>query len=496
MKSTSVVVVVVVATVFVQCLLVAHVSGGVTTRNRREEAKQFSIATGPSNQAVIAGESTVVTLVCRVSPESIETARIQWFEYSTVPTGNQISDTNLLLPGHPHFLRYSLNTTSPGQYDLHISSVSVEDGAYYSCDDFNASPPYQTELGAQLVVIEDEPRCATSLPDGIVLEGSNYVAECVMHFRSGYGVEPLITFSGPEPFLRLNAVSNKTVYAGASFTVSRDMQSMVYSSLFNFTRKGFESPNSATNIPDWTYTWQTPKIDVRWGPKNLYISPDLSEYEVGSVVTCFADALPQALIYWQNIDTSEIWFSESIVIRADLVGSNNMRCHAQNIINDVVYFNDFFTVFNVKPVATTPIHGSTTVMTTPAPESYCNDLSGRWQSYNPRATLCMWIDNSANGVVSGLFRNETDTYWHDIYGRAQVNTFDQGGFTTVGPGKLGVTSFVLECKACYGVETMTVSPLLRSSSSANANECGNAGVKNILPDYKFYRVDNAPPCVY
>lgn len=111
------------------------------------------VASGPENQAVLVGSSVNgVTLKCQVA-DGVNTSRVQWYEYGTVASGNQISDGNLLLPGHPNYLRYSMDLTNEGQHDLVINPVVLEDGTYYKCQDFNAAPPDQTELGAQLVVI-------------------------------------------------------------------------------------------------------------------------------------------------------------------------------------------------------------------------------------------------------------------------------------------------------------------------------------------------------
>jgi hypothetical protein len=89
-------------------------------------------------------------------------------------------------------------------------------------------------------------------------------------------------------------------------------------------------------------------VTVAGGPKNMYISPDQADYDVGTTLTCFADAFPQATIYWQNLDTAEIWNSQSFVIRADLVGTNRFRCHAENYINGILYYNDIFNVIVVN----------------------------------------------------------------------------------------------------------------------------------------------------
>jgi hypothetical protein len=477
------------AVVVVALCLFAHASA--RTLKKRQSASQRYIETGPDNTAVVLNSNNGVTLTCRV-PSDDTTSRVQWFEYGTNPSGSIVSDGILLLPGHPNSIRYSLDLTNPGQYDLHINPIVAEDGTYYKCQDANAAPPDQTELGAQLVVIEAVPNCTTTMTSPIVVEGDYHTMECVMYFRASLGVEPLITWTGPEPFLTASSVTNVSVWSGISFTVQRNMDALSYAARTNFTQKGFNSPNSASNIPTWSSTWRSPQILVHWGPKNMYISPDQTDYDVGTTITCFADAFPAATIYWQNLDTAEIWNSQSFVVRADLVGTNRFRCHAENYINGVLYYNDLFNYIVVNPIPTTPIPGPSTTTTLPPAEAYCSDLSGRWQSDSPKATLCLWVDFTMNGVVTGLLKNDTDTFWHDIYGRVQVNTFDQGGFTTVSPGTVGVTAYVLECKACFGVESMTVSQIQRSEASATT--CGDPGVSNILPDFKFYRVANTSPC--
>jgi hypothetical protein len=473
------------------CLLVAYASGGAL-KKRSVPVSPHYIETGPLNQAVVLGQTSGVTLQCRVPADIDATTRVQWYEYGTVANGNQISDTNILLPGHPNALRYSLTLTPTGFYDLFINPVIYSDGTYYKCQDFNAAPPDQTELGAQLVIIEAEPNCTTTISSPIVIEGDYHTMQCVMYFRASQGVEPLITWTGPPPFLQAYTVTNESVWSGISFTVNRNQDALSYTSRTNFTSKGFDSPNSATNIPNWSYLWRSTQLLVHWGPKNLYLSPDYESYEVGTVVTCFADAFPAATIYWQNLETAEIFNSQSFVITEAFVGQTRMRCHAENYISGILYFNDLFATLTVNPIPTTPSPGPSTTTTTPPAEAYCSDLTGRWQANNPKATLCLWVDFTSNGVVSGLLQNDTETYWLDIYGRIQVNTFDQGGFTTVAPGSIGVTAYVLECKACFGVEIMTVSQIQRSEASAEA--CGEAGVTYALPDFTFYRVANAAPC--
>jgi len=96
----------------------------------------------------------------------------------------------------------------------------------------------------------------------------------------------------------------------------------------------------------------------------MYLSPDSDTYDVGTVVTCFADAFPFATYYWQNLDTARIYNAQSFIISEDMVGQARMRCHAENVIAGVQYFNDLFTTLTVnrKYIALHTVVGSTGVL--------------------------------------------------------------------------------------------------------------------------------------
>jgi len=128
-------------------------SGGALKKRSVPVSSPQYIEVGPLNQAVELGQAGSVTLQCQVPAEDADTTRVQWYEYGTDSRGNLISDGNVLLPGHPNALRYSLNLVPAGHFDLVINPIAYDDGTYYKCVDYNAAPPDQTELGAQLVVI-------------------------------------------------------------------------------------------------------------------------------------------------------------------------------------------------------------------------------------------------------------------------------------------------------------------------------------------------------
>jgi len=448
------------------------------------------IVSGPDNTAIVSGG--MVYNPCRAAGND---TRIQWWEYVTNPNGAMISDGGSLSISHPNYARYLLVTDQPGQYDFVITQSVDNDGGYYQCVDTHAAPPDTVVRGAELVVIAAPPNCTSTTPasGNTIIEGDYFTMTCLMYFTASPGVEPLMTWNGPDPYQAIYTVTNTSVFSGISFTANRDMESKFFSCLTNFTQKGFTNPDGASNIPTYAYTWRSSQLFIAWPPKNMYADPSGSSYEVGTSITCYYDAFPLATrIYWQSLRTNQIWNTNTFTITADMVGNQTMRCHVENVINGIFYYNDLFVILPVNAPPTTPSPGpDTTTVTFPAQDN-CLDLTGRWEANNPRAVMCIWLDYSLNGVLMGLFKNATDTYFADIYGRVQLNTFDQGGFSAVWPGTLGVSGHVLECTRCRGVETLIVSQISRSYATAPV--CGDPGVTNTLPDFTFYRVTNSPPC--
>jgi hypothetical protein len=117
-------------------------------------------------------------------------------------------------------------------------------------------------LPSIVLYTEAVPNCTTTMTSPIVIEGEYHTMECVMYFRASQGVEPLMTWSGPEPFLKGYSVTNVSVWSGISFTVQRNMDALSYSCLTNFTETGFVAPNSASNIPTWSNTWRSSQLLV------------------------------------------------------------------------------------------------------------------------------------------------------------------------------------------------------------------------------------------
>ena len=73
-------------------------------------------------------------------------------------------------------------------------------------------------------------------------------------------------------------------------------------------------------------------------PKNLYQAPNEYHYFVGESIICYADANPPANITWQNMQSGEIFYSDTIDITDSLLGNTwTLRCQARNIIQGKVY---------------------------------------------------------------------------------------------------------------------------------------------------------------
>ena len=70
----------------------------------------------------------------------------------------------------------------------------------------------------------------------------------------------------------------------------------------------------------------------------MYATPIKQYYEVGDVLTCYADAFPAATYEWLNTRTNEQFHSQGFLVTEDLVGTTQqMRCQAQNMIQGFVY---------------------------------------------------------------------------------------------------------------------------------------------------------------
>jgi hypothetical protein len=70
--------------------------------------------------------------------------------------------------------------------------------------------------------------------------------------------------------------------------------------------------------------------------------PVQDTYEIGTQIECHADANPAANFFWQNMATNERWEDYRLYTYDNMIGSQQVWCHAQNIIGHNVYSADLF----------------------------------------------------------------------------------------------------------------------------------------------------------
>ena len=102
---------------------------------------------------------------------------------------------------------------------------------------------------------------------GIVLEGHYFEAECDISFRGN--VAPVMTWSGPDVFNLQTQTTNVSVWSEIGFTVTKAMNAGTFTCVTNFTQTGFIKPDSATNIPTYTFTFRGTNLDVRCKDTNF-----------------------------------------------------------------------------------------------------------------------------------------------------------------------------------------------------------------------------------
>jgi len=131
-----------------------------------------------------------------------------------------------------------------------------------------------------------------------------------------------------------------------------------------------------------------------------------------------------------------------------------------------------FTYFVVSSFGTEAIVQSTSVHTTTStPQQNCDDLTGRWGSWNPRSDVC--VEEYETGDLLTLMRNGTDLYYQIGTGKTDQGDRSHVGFTQQNPGIVGdveVIGLTGECHKCLGTEVIIMSSVSRSK--ARGPECG------------------------
>jgi hypothetical protein len=366
-----------------------------------------------------------------------------------------------------------------------ISDVRLADGGVYECEDTNAPASARQRGAAQLVVINGQQNCTSTMPDtGGTMEGQYYTTECILDY--GGNLIPNLRWTGPPPFGQAQSNTGNRCWSGMSFYSDRTMQQQNWESTVNFTGYFLPPPvDMASNIPTFESKYFTPRIDVRWPPKSMYATPIEAEYQVGDVIECFADAFPTASFEWHNLRTNERIDGSLLTIRSQWVNFNQtLRCQATNTIDQLPYSNDFTIPVNVVPPPTTPTTTPPPTTTTPPAVSSCLNLAGRWESLAPlRASMCIEI-NATNGRIHGVLRNASDTFWVDLVGLTNTDNYDHATFTGIWPENRAVSSLIGECSRCHGVENLVVSAISRSKGGP---PCATPGTIYYSQEYEFFR---------
>jgi len=442
-----------------------------------------SLDVWPQNDAVLAGST--ITITCSTS--SLSTARIMWTEFATSGGGSLCSDNKAIVPSHPNAARYSI-TGQAHEFHLQIINVTMADGGLYLCQDINAGPPNVYQRYAQIVVLESHPVCDTYLPaNGVVIRDVSYAGECQINYRGN--LNPIMVWTGVGEFVTNGSYPQGTVWSYVRFTATRDMEGGVFQCRTYFLSVP-NTPNYATNVPDYDNYNTGPGLVVSWGPENMAITPLQDSYVTGDVLTCTADAKPIPTYRWYNLRTLEdAILSQTFTVTQDLEGyMQTMRCNAVSIIEGSLFSADVFHDVNV-PAVTTPTTPSTTpVPTSPPADGPCDDLTGRWASSNPDATICFEVDYKGNMLT--LLRNGTDQYFVPGTGKTVFGDYRHVGFSGLWPTGLGAAGFSGECHKCYGTEVILMSGLFRNKAVAPG--CGQTDGTKLTRLYVLTR--SGPPC--
>jgi hypothetical protein len=448
-----------------------------------------SLETVPDNTVALVGST--VTLRCSTPPQDDPTPRVLWTEFVTNSNGRVISDNRQLLPSHPYAERYSI-TGDVNDYNLEIRNLTLTDGGRYVCTDVNANPPAQYQGFVELVVMAGDPVCTPlSTITGVLVEDRFYTMECDVRYQGFF--PPNMTWTGPGTFNVDNSVTKNDSWSRVSFTAYREIDGGEFVCVTRFVESQEERPpNSASNVPDYVFTFTSGNITVNWGPKEMTIIPRKDFYEVGDVLTCEADARPEPTFVWSNLRT--LITEEpgaTYTVPADLVNTaQQMRCNARTVVDGSLLTGDSFVDVYVPAVTSPTTPPTTPVPTSPPADSPCNDLTGQWTATNPSAQMCLEVDTRGN--ILALIRNGTDLFFVTGRGKTVYNDYKHVGFGGIWPAgsTFGVGAFTGECHRCFGNEILLMSGLSRNKQNSPA--CGQSAGTTLTNIYSFTRY--GPPC--
>jgi len=436
----------------------------------------------PANDAVLAG-STVV-LRCAANNAS---ARIMWTEFASSAGGVVASDGKNIIASHPNRDRYSI-IGGPLEFHFQITNVQVADGGTYLCQDTGSGPPSRFRGYAELVVLASPPVCQDFVTvTGVVIEDQSYSSECELKYK-GHLI-PRMAWTGPGNYVTNGSTTADSVWAWKRFTAHRDIEGEQFNCFTDFGAVN-AGADYASNIPTYTHLYEGPIILVRWGPRNLAVTPIKDPYAVGDVLTCTADANPTPSYYWTNMRTLEDEpQGATFLITEELAGFLQvMRCRVENFIEGSIQTQNIFINVTVPAITTSSTPPESTTTTEPPADGPCGDPTGAWKSTNPNSNLCIEMD--AKGNLITLLRNGSDQFFVPGNGKSVFGDYKHIGFTGVWPTGDGVGGFTGECHSCYGDEVIFLSGLSRNK--AEADDCGSSAGTHLTRLYVMTR--SGPPC--
>jgi hypothetical protein len=423
--------------------------------------------------------------------------RIQWHEFATLPQGQLISDDIFVLPSHPNSARYRIvvDEDAVNQRDLHVLNVTLADAGTYACVDGVASIVEVRRATAELVILGGSQRCTTTMPDEnanlAVIERQSITAECIIDYRGN--LIPFMRWNGPPPFAQIQSSTPTASYSAMQAYADRTMHANYWQSVTNFTEPTTPpADDAATNVPDFVNNYNSPRVTVHWTPTITHVTgvKPLNEYYVGDELECGIDAFPSPAAEWTNIRTGESYSGTTLTIQPHWLGlSQQMRCQAMNIINNMPFSDDYFIQVNVVSPPTTPTTTPPTTTTPPPAEADCDIITGHWESIHPlNAHLCIEIDTSPQvggfGNLHGVLRNSTDVFWVDLMGAFDTQDRSHASWTGIWPQNRYVAGFIGECSKCHGVEHLLVSAISRTKGGP---PCATPGEIQYSQEFEFVR---------
>jgi hypothetical protein len=239
--------------------------------------------------------------------------------------------------------------------------------------------------------------------------------------------------------------------------------------------------------------YSTGLVFIQYSPRDLRYEPVKASYEIGNVITCYADAIPLPSYSWTKLPSGQPINSQDVTLLPSDVGDIVLRCQAINTVGSL----DLLVNITVNPI-TTP---TTPTTTTPAPTvpafAECDDLTGRWEYTHDdgyMSVLCLNVDQNRNGLLGGLLWNDTnESYFSELIGRTRLGYYDEIGFSIIWATNDGVSSFAGECYKCYGEEKLILNALTRRTLGHQYCYDGSTGTM-ASPSWTLTRKPISFPC--